>query len=403
MWSKRRISQALYMIFSLMAFFLMTYLFWAQSIKLNEKYRSDLYTHITRALASGGRGYSLEGKLVVIFDKLFHGSTIGFAAFLSFIVIITPFAVGFFLAAMDCSDKDVKTGSIRNHYIGLWSIFAAPLVIPYIWYRFYKNTMNINTWHNSTSMEMRLFSILAMAFYLRIQSKVNSEGKIRVGDWLLLAASLLISTWFKPSFFIGFAPVMAIWLLHDLLSRRTDIDYIKKIVCLGCSALPAGVMVILQYWKLYGSREDVSISINRDSERTLFVISLGIFLIIPIIVFIYNRKKIAKDYRDGNRAYIQIWMIWFFEIIYHQLLAEVGRSGGNFGWGLKIANYLVMIVSVRLFWQNALQAKQNKLNGMMLRKKDILYLGTIGFLLIWEFGWGIYYFLYLLVGGNYYI
>lgn len=401
MWNKRRISQMIYMSFSLVAFAMMTYLFWAQSIELNGKYASDLYTHITRALASGGTGYSLEGKFVVFFDRLFNGSTIGFAAFLSFIVISTPFAVGLFLSEIDRLDKDIKVGSIRNHYVGLWSIFTAPLVIPYIWFWFYSNTMNINAWHNSTSMEMRLFSVLAAALYLRIQSKVNSEGDIRLRDWLLLAVTLFISTWFKPSFFIGFAPVMAIWLLHDLLSHRTDIDYIKKLFFFGCAVLPAGCMVILQYWKLYGSRDDVKLSINGDEDHILYAIRVGLFLIIPIIVYIHNRKKIGKDYRDGNRAYVQIWMIWVLEIVYHQLLTEVGRSGGNFGWGVRIGNYLVMIVSVRLFWQNALQAKQNKLNGMTLRKKDILYLSTVGFLLIWEFGCGIYYFLHILVGGSY--
>ena len=302
------------------------YLFWAQSIELNGKYRSDLSIHITRALASGGTGYSLEGKFTVFFTRLFNGSTIGFAVFLAVVVTITPFAVELFLSEMDRLDRDVKTGSIRNRYIGLWSIFAAPLVIPYIWFWFYRNTMSINAWHNSTSMEMRLVSVLAMAFYLRIQAKVNLEGYIRFRDWLLLAITLFISTWFKPSFFIGFAPVMAIWLLYDLLGHRTDIDYLKKLFFFGCAAVPAGCMVILQYWKLYGSRDDVSLSINGDQDHTLYAIRVGLFLIIPIVVLIYNRKKIVKDYRDGNRAYIQIWMIWILEIMYHQLLTEVGRT-----------------------------------------------------------------------------
>lgn len=100
---------------------------------------------------------------------------------------------------------------------------------------------------------------------------------------------------------------------------------------------------------------------------------------------------------------MQIWMIWVLELIYYLLFKEVGRVGDNFIWGIRMANYLIMIVSIRLFWQNVLQAKQKNLNGRILQKKDILYLATIGFLLIWELSCGIYYFVHLLVGSEYMI
>lgn len=391
-----------YSALSVIAFITMTFLFWAQSVEYNGDYTSDMKSHITKPLANGGHGYSLEGKFVVLFDRLTHGSTIGFAAFLALLVILTPLAVRFLLCQFDQMDSaGTPLGKIRNQYIGLWSIFTAPIVIPGVWFWFYKNTMNINAWHNSTSMEMRLFSVLALAVYFKIQSDMRMRGGLRITDWFILSMTLFLSTWFKPSFFVGFAPVMLMCLIVDFVSHRKDFNYIKRIFAFGCAALPASGMVILQYWKLYGSREDISLVLNKGQNHALYIFRLCIFLIIPLTVFIYNGKKIISDHRSGNTAYVQIWILWAIEVAYHFLLSEKGRSGGNFGWGVRIGNFLVAVVSFRLFWQNVLTMHEIKKQEGGLSKIDVIYGYIIGFLLVWEFIWGIYYYVHILTGARY--
>ena len=393
----------LFAIASVLAFVSMVYLFWAQSIKLNGLYYSDFMGHISRALANGGSGYSLEGKLVVFFNQITNGSTIGISVFLALVVIATPVAVAFLLSQIDLTDKEyLKTG--QKYWIGLWSIFAGPIVIPCIWNWFYKNAMNINAWHNSTSMEMRLFSVLALALYFRIQHySFDQEKQIKLLDWLVFSLSLLISTWFKPSFFVGFAPVMLLWLMIDFFRSLKDGQKIRKIFIFGLAAIPAGCMAILQYMKLYGSREDVSLAISESQNVGLYLTRLGMFIIIPLLVFLFNRKKIQKDYREGNRSYYQVALLWAIEIMYHFFLTEVGRKGGNLGWGARIGNYLLLLFSLRLFCLNINHIWKKRKEGLVIQKYEMVYLIGVGFMFLWQLGDGIYYYGHLLSGGTYLI
>ena len=121
----------------------------------------------------------------------------------------------------------------------------------------------------------------------------------------------------------------------------------------------------------------------------------------PLTISFYNRKKIVRDFKNGNRSYVQIWIIWLLEVLYHQVFAEVGRSGGNFGWGVRIGNYLVTLVSVRLFLCNAIESVNKKKNGEEIGAWNRSYLYIISFVMIWEFGCGIYYFCQLLTGRGY--
>ena len=380
----------------------MVYLFWAQSIKLNGQYQSDFMVHINRALQNGGTGYSLEGKLVVFLNQITNGSTIGISVFLAFVVVITPIAVAFLLSQIDFQDS-VKLRKEQKCWIGLWSVFTGPLVIPYLWNWFYKNTMNINAWHNSTSMEMRLFSVLALAFYFRIQHYYMDHIKqIKPFDWLCFSLSLLISTWFKPSFFVGFAPTMLLWLIIDFCKNPKEGKTIGKLVLFGLAAIPAGCMAVLQYMKLYGFSEDVSLAIKETQDIGLYMTRLGLFIIVPLLIFIFNRKGIQRDYLNGNRSYYQVVLLWAIEILYHFTLTEVGREGGNFGWGARIGNYMLMIQSVRYFCIDIKKAWIKKKRGWIIQKHEKVYLGMVGILLLWQFSCGIYYYCLLMTGVYYY-
>ena len=399
--SKNRQNRAFFIV-SVLAFISMLFLFYAQSIRLNNQYDSDFFEHIEKALKSGGTGYSLNGKIIVWLNSVFSGNTLGISLFLALVVSITPLAVAFMLSQID----SMSNGCLRQEqlqWIGLWSIFTGPIVIPCLWPWFYKNTMNINAWHNSTSMEMRLFSVLAFAFYIRVQHQYLSKKHIQLKDWIGLTVCLLLSAWFKPSFFVGFAPIMAIELLLDLKKRIKKKGELKNVILLGLSAVPAGIMVILQYMKLYGWREDVSLSINNSQDLGLFFTRIGLFLIIPIIVLLYNRRMIIENYRKGDRLYFQILGLWLFEVIYHLLLTEVGRSGGNFGWGVRIGNFFLAVISLKMFCNNLMVAIETVNAGEKVAKKDLVYICLTGFLFIWQFGCGIWYYIHLLLGGSFYI
>ena len=250
---------------------------------------------------------------------------------------------------------------------------------------------------------MRLFSVMALCLYFVIQEGLLNGKNIRLTYWSAFAACLFAATWFKPSYFVGFAPVMVIWLLIDLVKSRGDLTKIRNLFFFGCACIPAGLMVILQYWKLYGSREDVSVVLNTAQDSLRNNIRTGLFLILPVIIFLYNRKKVVSEYKKGNRAYVQIMVLWVIEWLYGRIFTEEGRTGGNFGWGVRMANYLVVAVCVRLFWINLLDVLQKRKDGQALTKAECIYVIGIGAVLLWEMVCGSFYFLWLLTGRSYWI
>lgn len=389
----------------LIAFLAMGFLFYMQSDPEPGCYKSDFKVHIQSALGNGGSGYSLEGLLVILLDRVCDGSTIGISLLLSLFVVLTVLAVGALLGEIDRDDPLSRLGRERGNWIGLWSVFAAPLVIPHFWFWFYKNAMNINAWHNSTYMEMRLFSVLSLVFFVRIQrSYLSEKGRTGAADYLAFSVTLLFSTWFKPSFFVGFAPMMAIWLLLDLISNRKRKGCFRQVVLFGLTVIPSCCILALQYWKLYGSRENTQVVISTaDTMNNVYMIRLGLFLAIPLLILLYNRRKVISDYKNGNRLFVQVWVIWAFELLYHLIFAESGRSGGNFGWGVRIGNYLVAVLCVRLFWCNVLQYMEKKKSGLAIMFHEKLYLLAIAGALLWELACGLLYFVWLLTGRHYMI
>ena len=385
----------------------MAFLFSAQALRIKGKYLSDLDVHLSHAIESSGSGYSLESTLTVLIYRIFGKNAtacmIGFSLLLALMVVLTPLAVASLLSFLDRTEKGTPLGVTRNRFIGLFSIYIAPLMIPVVWFWFYNNNCNINAWHNSTYMEMRLFSVMALCLYFVIQEGLLNGKNIRLTYWSAFAACLFAATWFKPSYFVGFAPVMVIWLLIDLVKSRGDLTKIRNLFFFGCACIPAGLMVILQYWKLYGSREDVSVVLNTAQDSLRNNIRTGLFLILPVIIFLYNRKKVVSEYKKGNRAYVQIMVLWVIEWLYGRIFTEEGRTGGNFGWGVRMANYLVVAVCVRLFWINLLDVLQKRKDGQALTKAECIYVIGIGAVLLWEMVCGSFYFLWLLTGRSYWM
>lgn len=380
-------------------------LFVLQLIRLDGKYDSDLMLHITSALAKNGAGYSLEGKIIVFCNKITNGHMVPFCLFLALLVIFTPIVSGFFLNQLDRIDKTkLSLGTWNHFYIGLWAIFASPVVIPKYWQWFYKNTLSMNPWHNSTSLEMRFFSLLVLILYFKLYLNIRNGTNTKVVNWFLLSITLFISTWFKPSFFIGFVPMIILGVIIDYgYFHYRDWSYLKKILTLGFTLLPSAGILILQYLKLYGYHDNIRIIVNVDRNYFSYCVHIGLFLLAPVLVMIYNRKRIIREFLSGNTTYILIWGFWLIQLIYYLFLAEEGRIGGNWAWGLRFACFLVSITSFRLYFQNLLELRKEKSNCVTVKTKAVLYKYSVGIVLLYQLICGLYYFYLLLIGTFYYI
>ena len=389
------------------AYVLAAILFCAQSFRFKGLYLSDLDLHINSALRNGGSGYSMESTLVALIYWLTGKNAVAckiiFPFVLAFVILMTPLAVASLHSFLDRTEEGTSLGVSRNRYVGLFSIYIGPLVLPFIWFWFNTNNYNINAWHNSTFLEMRLFSVISLCLYFVIQADLRKGKRIRPSFWLMFTACMFVSTWFKPSFFVGFAPVIAIWILIDMLQSHGKLDKIKDQFLLGCTCIPSGLMVIMQYWKLYGSRENISVVISSEMDDVNDNIRILLFLILPVIIFLFNRKKVISEYKNGNRAYVQIIAMWLFNLLYTKMFVEIEKKKKNIGWGVRLANYIVVIIYLRLFWINLLDLRKKIKEGQTVTTAERVYAIGVGAVLAWEMICGLFYFFWVLIGQGYMI
>ena len=375
-------------------------LFYHQSIG---DYHSDLKSHIRIALKE--RSYSLQ-KYIFSFLHSLTGDTIPIVLFLSAVITLTPIAVVWLFRMMDRTQKVMSLNIWIYRWAGVFLTFVGALVLPkvYPWYNF--NTFTINCWHNQTTNEMRLVFLFCVGVYFLIDSTYLQDEKIRWGLHLFYSLLLAVDTWLKPSMFIGWAPVMALWLLIDFFRLPKTRQNFGRMVVLALTVVPSLFVVWFQYVYLYVEDSEVGVGLNIHLDLQMQTIRTALFLICPLIILSYNLRRIdRKENRTERRQVRQIIMLWLFEWLYASCLNETGnRAGaGNFGWGIRIGNFMVFAVAVRMFAQNCCALWKKHKDGEEIENADKLYVAIIALCWAWQLFCGLRYFRSLVLGGNHWV
>ncbi len=322
------------------------------------RFFSDLPAHIESALANDS--YSLEGP---VFRFLISrtGSVVSVTLFLGLITVLTPVVLAGWMRSLPC---DSEGGRIPAGWLGLAAlgcVLANGLYVPKIFPWFFGCQFAMNPLHSSTYLSMRIFAVLALLFYFRIDRNYLSSEKSFSRDHALFAASLAVCTGFKPSFLLAFAPVMALFLLVDLLANKKTWRNFGRVVLFGCMAIPAGLVAIWQNMVLFGGEEESAGGIvfaPADAWKYAFgttsagIRSLVLFLAFPAAVLCFNAFR--GNFRPLGRWLLKLWALWGAFAVSCLCFIETGEraSHGNLWWGLYSGDFFLFAGSVLVFVRN---------------------------------------------------
>jgi hypothetical protein len=196
----------------------------------------------------------------------------------------------------------------------------------------YLGVYNGNVYHNMTMLFSRSFIPLDLLFFFRLWDarRERTEGK----TWLGLALSLLLTTLFKPSFFVAFAPVALALLLWDFIKTRAG--GLKSELLIGLAFLPAAGAFGWSYLALFaGDFAGTQSSMTLRSLTPAFLGWTAVMylrgLALPIYSFALQGRR-----EEGQREHYGIFAAVNAAAIAEAVfLTETGfrANDGNMDWG----------------------------------------------------------------------
>lgn len=251
-------------------------------------------------------------------------------------------------------------------------------------------------WHNSTYIVMKMTGLLCILYYGKLAEKYRQGITWR--EWTGFTLLLSVCTAVKPSFLLVFAPVMAVFLLADLL-RRTPF---QKVFAFGSTVFLPLAVVLLQNVILFGADTG-----NGWEIRPGYALSLhsGYPLIAAVLSIFFPLALLPFFLRDmpGDRWLSGAWLmaaVGFLELF---LFTETGSRAvdGNFMWGYSFAILMIFAVMLVKWAEFGKRIRQKEMG-----KKDYFAIGVFvgsGLLLAWHLYCGIYFYAHLLQGVSYYM
>lgn len=370
--------------------------FWAtRRLFLNQilcQFESDLPAHISAAMA--GDYYSINSILLRLFNHI--GGYSAIASYLSAVVVLTMWATAWMVKTLlRINDPDSKRTLTRLFAVTAPLVFLSSIYLPGRYGVFYYVAENHVTdftqpWHNSTYLLMRLFSLVAMTLYFRIQSRYLK--KYAWVEWSLFLLSLVAVNAAKPNFFLAFAPAALCFFAYDLIRSRK----LKPIIWFGISFLLSLPVLLFQRSVLYSSGEEEQSGIELSTRLFKHVLQNRILL--PHLVagasFVVLVTALCVIHREGKRSLWLGWTAYLFSFLTRWFLFETGprATHGNFAWGAKGMAFLLTAICLE------------RLIDMKLKKKISMnaYLAACALLAL-MIGSGAVYFVKLYLGTSYLI
>ena len=362
------------------------FLFYCQLYSKTD-YLSDLKAHIKFSIMPDDEkstGYSLLHNVINLFaNKVSNYAYVDLltAANLCMIIILSFSIYLMTLFIRNYYDNYAQTYSLKSTFLTFGTSLVSMIitVMPGVSEGVYLGNGTPNPWHNPTYLICRPFSMLVFLMFIIVlnQSIKNQISKINL---FLLTLFALLSMWFKPSFLISFLPTMACILGLFLLKKKIQL---KNAVLIGCSFLPAVIIIIFIYKFVFHGKSDNSISFGIGEFWHLYsknlLISLALGMSFPIYVFILKIKNLNLDFQIAALNYFFSFLIVYF-------ISETGERAahGNFFWTYLFAMFFMFLVATKIFF---------------LESKFTTWQKTLGFVLYGaHLGSGILYFSQILKG-----
>lgn len=209
----------------------------------------------------------------------------------------------------------------------------------------YRGILNFNIYHNPTYIMMKPFAILCVWFFFRLMNKYAVKG-IRVYEWFIFAGLMLLTTFFKPNFMIGFSISMLVVLAVDFIRHRGK--KILNYIALGTTVFPSVALMYFQQTVLFsGGNANSHMNIGFMTGLRAMAhhpeIKIVLSLVFPLIILCFVFKDLFRD-----RFFAFGWLHMAVNLGITVFLYETGYRlhHGNFIWSSFFALGIVFIVSL---------------------------------------------------------
>ncbi len=363
-------------------------------------YQSDLPLHISMIVEDGWY-YSFTAYAYKALHVLCGGSTIGIALLLAIVSVATVYATEQCVCFLG--------KYTQRSWFTLMAALSVNLVMPiYIqtagFYR-YVSFQCANVWHNSTYVCMKLFALVALLYYFKLEQKYR-EG-ISFKEWLTFAVLQVVTTGIKPSFLLAFSPIMGMFLLVDLFEKVSFKDLfkrnalktlfkkipLKQVLVFGSTLLPSGLVILWQNAVLFGETTGNGIELNPWYTFSLHARSPKLAVLCSaafcIVVVIATFREVFK-----NKIHLFVTsmsVLGFFEAL---CLVESGTRSvdGNFLWGYSFCLFVLFLCCL---------VKMLRFPRKTLWQKGLLV--TMSFVYFCHLYCGIQFFIRLVCGESYWM
>ncbi|MBE5852733.1 MAG: hypothetical protein E7299_07270 [Lachnospiraceae bacterium] len=373
-------------------------------------YESDLPAHIKMIIVDGWY-YSLTAFVYKAL-YMFGNGPMAIAVFLAICTVAAVYLTYFLMLKLCDTYKILKIDIEETLAKSKWEslllclAFLINFVMP-CYIRGFSNGRYIgmesaNIWHNSTYIVMKPLALLCIILYIDLMD--SYQDTLSVKSWFAFSFTLVICTGVKPSFLVAFAPMMAIFLLLDLIK---GIPF-QKVVFFGLTVIPSLLVILLQNAVLFGDNTGNGWEIRPGYALSMHsgypLIAAALSILFPLVVLVWNVRRLKID-----RWVSFAWLMAFVGFAEVFLLCETGgrASDGNFMWGYSFAILIIFVVSV-LLWLAEIQAvkacafleQEKKAKENYLR---MAYLTVASLVLLYHIYCGAYFYLNLLRGVSYYM
>lgn len=326
--------------------FISSYLLFVQLLSGNLE--GDFVAHLANAKEE--YYYSLIIVLmkigINITDKYIYLNSI----LMSIIIILTIWSCYSFIHYVLFDLLNTKINKHTIFFVSVFMLFVCKICIPVLSPFFYVKSYVTQPWHNSTYICMRLFAVLALIYFIKIQSHYLEHLEYK--ELIIFTILLTITNYSKPNFIIVFAPMMLITLIYDFIKTKTK--SFKNAFIFGCCILVGCLILIYQYALLFSMEEGSGTVVGIENIKELlffnyhdifnFLSSLAFPLAI-LLVFITKKEHFNSAFK---RVYLQSWFMYILSILIRLFVYETGRRSGhgNYGWSSYFFAFVLFCVSI---------------------------------------------------------
>lgn len=345
---------------------------------------SDLISHIYFGLGGTNTSYSF---VYSIFGFLYDlaGSPIYVAMLLSLVEVLVLFVTYKLLQFLF-----PKGNEIRHILLSVALFFVTPIYLfminPYPHIGF----VSPSVWHNSTYSFMKLFGLLIVFVYMKIERRYDRLFTVK--DWFLLSFLFIVINSVKPNFIVTFAPVVFVYMCIDLFTKRITL---QKFLSVASTLLPSFFLLVIQYMILYTN--------DQGGNEIRFVFFdpiyyynahpfLGLFQSFAFPIFVY-----LTYYKYVHKMTHRIFYMALAGLLPYFFLIEYGprQYHMNFIWGSHFFLFLFFVATASEVY------RYFKEHGHTIRIERIRFIVASGLFILHVVS-GLYYFVLVNLGYSYF-